>query len=1124
MLKTNNMKSIINYICKYLILIVPFCFIKMNSQTDTGLTYKSFAYVSAAKGGNIQIIDNLSKSFYGSIGIISTDTNWRNSSKTLGISKDGQILFQDSYGLSTTTQIISLATNTIVSGISFSNGGGMIYSPDGNTIYSSPAYNILKYNINDQTITTFINRNTGTCSGANAPEAYNSLRMAISSNGNNLYVGNLDPRKKGISIYNTNNGTEIKIHSGISGVQKLNISPDDAFVYICNTSWGYGGCTNDPNLMIDIYGNNTNHSSDIAILNTSTNAIVDYLNLGAISDVVVSNDGTKIYVGTSTGVKVIDRNLSTNIHTVSSENYVTGAVSHLGLEPSGNYLYVVTSDILKLINLSDGIISTISTTSESNKSLGNIVFSSYYTPPIGLSVSTNPTNNNSNLNWTAAASLNLANYKIYGGTSLSNLQLIGTASAGTENFIHTGLSGGVTYYYKISAIDINNNESIKSSSVLTTTAILPPTITVDSSSITSFTSCISTASAEQTLTVSGTGLTNNVIVTAPAGFEVSLTSGTGFSSSVTITASGTLSATTVYVRVTSSATTGAVLGNLIMSSLGATDQTVNLSGVVNAISLTAASQTNVACNGGSNGAASVNTPTGGTASYTYLWNDTSAQTTATATGLTAGTYICTVTDANGCTAPQSFTITEPTALSLTAASQTNISCNAGSNGVATVSATGGTASYTYLWNDTSAQTTATATGLTAGTYICTVTDANGCTAIQSFAITDSDTIAPTVLTQDITVQLDADGLAIITPAMIDNGSTDNCSIESYSIDITSFDCSNVGENTVTLTVTDVNGNVSTGTSIVTIEDDVAPTPLTVASYTLQLDEFGSDISITAEDIDNGSTDNCETASISIDKNTFDCANLGENTVTLTVTDVNGNSATATTTITIEDVTAPIVITQNVTIDLNDDSEATISTNDIDDGSMDNCAIASMSLDRTDFACANLGAYTVTLTVTDTSGNTTSEIALVTVVGDDLDGDLITDVCDDDIDGDGVDNDFDNCVRTFNSDQDDVDFNGIGDVCDGTDVSFPQGFSPNGDGIRDTFIIAGLAQHGDNTFEVYNRWGNKVFGSQFYQNNWDGESNGQSVLNKHEKLPAGPYFYVLTAGYNKVYKGWIYINY
>ena len=471
------MKSIISYISKYLILIVLFCFIKVNSQTDTGLTYKSFAYVSAAKGGNIQIIDNLSQSFHGSIGIISANTNYRNSGRTLGISKDGQLLFQDSYGLSTTTQIISLATNTIVSGINFSNSGGMIYSPDENTIYTSPSYYILKYNINDQTISTFISRNTGTCNSTNPNEAYTAGRMAISSNGNNLYVGNLDPRKKGISVYDTTNGTEVKIHSGISGVQKLNISPDDAFVYLCNTSWGYGACTNDPSLMIDIYGNNTNHSSDIAILNTSTNAIVDYLNLGSISDVVVSNDGTKIYVGTSTGVKVIDRDLSSNIHTISSENYVTGAVSHLGLEPSGNFIYVVTLNILKVINLSNGTISTISTTSESNKSLGNIVFSSYYTPPIGLSVSTNSTNNNSNLNWTAVASPNLANYKIYGGTSLSNLQVIGSVSAGTENYIHTGLSEGVTYYYKIAAVGINNIESNKSSAVMTTTATLTPIIT-----------------------------------------------------------------------------------------------------------------------------------------------------------------------------------------------------------------------------------------------------------------------------------------------------------------------------------------------------------------------------------------------------------------------------------------------------------------------------------------------------------------------------------------------------------------------------------------------------------------------------------------------------------------------
>ena len=459
----------------------------------------------------------------------------------------------------------------------------------------------------------------------------------------------------------------------------------------------------------------------------------------------------------------------------------------------------------------------------------------------------------------------------------------------------------------------------------------------------------------------------------------------------------------------------------------------------------------------------------------------------------------------------------------------NFTAQLGANGSVTILASdvdGGSSDAGSTFTLTLDIDTFTCNNIGANSVTLTVTDKEGLTATCTSTVTVEDRIAPTVVTQNITIELDADGLASITAAQIDNGSTDNCSIESYSIDITSFDCSNVGENTVTLTVTDVNGNVSTGTSIVTIEDDVAPTPLTVASYTLQLDEFGSDISITAEDIDNGSTDNCEIASISIDKNTFDCANLGENTVTLTVTDVNGNVSTATTTITIQDVTSPIVITQNITIDLNDTIEATISVDDIDDGSMDSCGIATMTLDRTNFACANLGAYTVTLKVTDTSGNTTSEIAIVTVIGDDLDGDLITDNCDPDMDGDGVDNENDNCVRTFNSDQDDIDFNGIGDVCDDSALSFIEatGFSPNGDGIRDTFIIEGLAQYGDNELEVYNRWGNKVFSTQFYQNDWDGISNGNGVFSKNEKLPAGPYFYVLTAGYNKVYKGWMYINY
>ncbi|MCP9747857.1 choice-of-anchor D domain-containing protein, partial [Lacihabitans sp. CS3-21] len=72
------------------------------------------------------------------------------------------------------------------------------------------------------------------------------------------------------------------------------------------------------------------------------------------------------------------------------------------------------------------------------------------------------------------------------------------------------------------------------------------------------------------------------------------------------------------------------------------------------VSLTALSQTNVSCNGGSNGAASINTPTGGAGGYTYNWTpgNPTGDGTLSVTGLTAGSWTCTVTDANSCTATQ----------------------------------------------------------------------------------------------------------------------------------------------------------------------------------------------------------------------------------------------------------------------------------------------------------------------------------------------------------------------------------------------------------------------------------------------------------------------------------------
>ena len=262
------------------------------------------------------------------------------------------------------------------------------------------------------------------------------------------------------------------------------------------------------------------------------------------------------------------------------------------------------------------------------------------------------------------------------------------------------------------------------------------------------------------------------------------------------------------------------------------------------------------------------------------------------------------------------------------------------------------------------------------TVTLTVTDVNGNEATCSTTVTVEDATAPTAVCQDITVQLGAGGTATIDASDIDDGSSDACGIASLALDNTSFTCADIGANTVTLTVTDNNGNASTCTSTVTIEDNIAPEAL-CQDITVQLDENGA-TSIIASDIDNGSNDACGIASLSIDKTSFTCSDVGGNTVTLTVTDNNGNSSTCLATVTVEDNEAPVAVCQDVTVQLDANGTASIGAADIDGGSSDACGIASLVADKTDFTCADVGANTVTLTVTDLNGNASTCTATVTV--------------------------------------------------------------------------------------------------------------------------------------------------
>ncbi|MCG2417592.1 HYR domain-containing protein, partial [Aequorivita sp. F47161] len=204
-----------------------------------------------------------------------------------------------------------------------------------------------------------------------------------------------------------------------------------------------------------------------------------------------------------------------------------------------------------------------------------------------------------------------------------------------------------------------------------------------------------------------------------------------------------------------------------------------------------------------------------------------------------------------------------------------------------------------------------------------------------------------------TIQLDATGNATITAADIENGSTDNCGIATTTIDKSTFTCADVGPNTITLTVTDVNGNVSTCTTVVTVEDNVAPVANCAAPFTIQLDATGN-ASITVGDIDAGSTDACGIATTTIDKSTFTCADVGPNTITLTVTDVNGNVSTCTTVVTIEDNVAPVAnCAAPFTIQLDATGNASITVGDIDAGSTDACGIATTTIDKSTFTCADV---------------------------------------------------------------------------------------------------------------------------------------------------------------------------
>ena len=290
--------------------------------------------------------------------------------------------------------------------------------------------------------------------------------------------------------------------------------------------------------------------------------------------------------------------------------------------------------------------------------------------------------------------------------------------------------------------------------------------------------------------------TGTVTVSAPTGsnYEYSI-DGTNWQTSTTFSG---LTAGTTYTVEVMDVNTGCTNSGTV---------TVVVDPVAGAPTVTVLTEVDVTCFGDNDGTASVQA-NGGVAPYTYSWSPTGG-TSDVATGLTAGNYTVTVTDDAGCSGTANITIGSPTAVAVNGTS-TDVLCTSSTGGSITTNASGGSGNYSYAWTP-NGETTASLTGLAAGSYDVTVTDDNGCVATGSFTITATGSLSVSV-TPDYT-EIIAGESATLTAT----GGTDYLWTLSTTLDCA--DCATVNASPLTTTVYTVNASDDlgcTGSDTVTV--------------------------------------------------------------------------------------------------------------------------------------------------------------------------------------------------------------------------------------------------------------------------------------------------------------------
>lgn len=300
------------------------------------------------------------------------------------------------------------------------------------------------------------------------------------------------------------------------------------------------------------------------------------------------------------------------------------------------------------------------------------------------------------------------------------------------------------------------------------------------------------------------------------------------------------------------------------------------------ITLTTTS-TPTSCSGGNDGSATASA-SNGTAPYTFSWNN--GGTSATITGLTAGSYTVTATDATGSTQTSTVVVSQPgNAVTPSITTSTNVSCNGGFDGSVSASVTGGTPSYTFNWSN--GGTNSSMSGIPAGTYTLTVSDASGCTGTTSVTITEPTPITATSTVSNVTTTGGSNGAINISPS----GGTSPYSFV-WSSTATTQNLSGITAGTYTVTITDANG--CTGTHIATVTQPSGGGPLALSTISTNLSCNGANDGTATANPSGGTTPYTFIWSNAATTATITGLSIGNYTVTLT--DAVGATQTSTVTI------------------------------------------------------------------------------------------------------------------------------------------------------------------------------------------------------------------------------------